>query len=137
VGPERLVGLCVERSPEMVVALLAVLKAGGAYVPLDPGHPRERLEAILADSGARVLLTESSLLGGCSLDGAESVLLDEEEEDLPAALPPVDPEGLAYVIYTSGSTGRPKGVEVPHRGWSTSWSRWPAAGARRATCWWR
>jgi len=114
VGPDVLVGLCADRSADLVVGLLAVLKAGGAYVPLDPTHPRERLAYIFADSGARVLLTERALAG--NHDGAEVVLLDEEEEDVRVPLPAADPENLAYVIYTSGSTGKPKGVEVRHRG---------------------
>ncbi|HSF41611.1 MAG TPA: amino acid adenylation domain-containing protein, partial [Thermoanaerobaculia bacterium] len=119
VGPEVPVALCLERSPELVVALLAVLKAGGAYVPIDPAYPRDRQAYILADSGARVLLSERALAGGLSAVGVRTILLDEPGEDLPApqagGLPPgATPESLAYVIYTSGSTGRPKGVLVRH-----------------------
>ncbi|HVR95483.1 MAG TPA: amino acid adenylation domain-containing protein, partial [Thermoanaerobaculia bacterium] len=115
VGPESRVGVHLERSPEMVVALLAVLKAGGGYVPLDPGYPEERLATMLADSGARVLVTQTRLSG--KLAGAEEVVLDGAWDDSPVELPPagVTPDNLAYVIYTSGSTGRPKGVLVSHR----------------------
>ncbi len=118
--PEVPVGVCLDRSPDVVVALLATLKAGAAYVPLDPGYPRERLEYILADAGVAVLVSRADLLSGLDF-GAEPrvVLLDaesgridaEEAGDLAVA---ADPANLAYVIYTSGSTGRPKGVEIPH-----------------------
>jgi amino acid adenylation domain-containing protein len=121
IGPERLVALCIERSAEMVVALLAVMKAGGAYVPLDPGHPRERLGWILEDTGHPLLLAtrhERSLeLAGEAADvlwlDAEPPPLSEEHEE--AGLP-FDPDGLAYVLFTSGSTGRPKGAQVVRRG---------------------
>ncbi|HEX6903704.1 MAG TPA: amino acid adenylation domain-containing protein [Thermoanaerobaculia bacterium] len=103
VGPETRVGLSVERSPEMIVGLLAVLKAGGAYVPLDPAYPAERLDWLRADSGLSVLLTAAELSGDP----------DESGERLP---PSAGPDNLAYVIYTSGSTGTPKGVLVSHRG---------------------
>ncbi|MET0396224.1 MAG: condensation domain-containing protein, partial [Longimicrobiaceae bacterium] len=117
VGPEARVGICVERSPEMVVGLLAVLKAGGAYVPLDPAYPAERLAFMLADSGARVLLTQERLRGRLPECEIERVVLDGEVAgDGDAPLPAdVSAESLAYVIYTSGSTGLPKGTEVPHR----------------------
>ncbi|HYN22473.1 MAG TPA: amino acid adenylation domain-containing protein, partial [Thermoanaerobaculia bacterium] len=104
VGPEVRVGLCVERSPEMVVGLLAALKAGGTYVPLDPAAPRERLAWMIEDAGVAVLLTQERLL----LDD-----LGGDDDSLPALS--VLPENPAYVIYTSGSTGRPKGVVVEHR----------------------
>ncbi|HYX24954.1 MAG TPA: amino acid adenylation domain-containing protein, partial [Thermoanaerobaculia bacterium] len=118
VGPEVLVGLCAERSPEMIVGLIAVLKAGGAYVPLDPAYPPERLAWLLADSGVPVLLIQERLLTALPPHEAKTVLLeealeDESGEDLPARS---GPENLAYVIYTSGSTGTPKGVLVSHRG---------------------
>jgi amino acid adenylation domain-containing protein len=115
VGPDGLVAICADRSPEMVVAILAVLKAGGAYVPLDPAFPRDRLAYMLADSGAGVLLTQSWLLENLPEHSAAVLCLDTTE------LPPAEegpcrtgPDHLAYVIYTSGSTGRPKGVMVPH-----------------------
>ncbi|WP_420127936.1 non-ribosomal peptide synthase/polyketide synthase, partial [Longimicrobium sp.] len=121
VRPETRVGICLERGPELVVAILAVLKAGGAYVPLDPAYPAERLAFMLADSGAPLLLTRLPLPDGLTADGVEVVCLDADREriaaestEAPAA--GVLPENLAYVIYTSGSTGRPKGVLVPHRG---------------------
>ncbi|MEA2603270.1 MAG: hypothetical protein QOF89_4262, partial [Acidobacteriota bacterium] len=119
VGPESIVGLCVERSPEMVVGMLAVLKAGGSYLPLDPVYPRERLAFMVEDSGARTLLTRRRLAGSLPAAGREVVLLEDAADDggeVDAAQPvpePVPANG-AYVIYTSGSTGRPKGVLVPH-----------------------
>ncbi len=120
VGPESLVAVCLDRSVDLVVALLGTLKAGGAYVPLDPGYPRERLAFMLADSGARVVITAAGMHG--VLDPpADGVLLDAAPETAGlAALPSddlarkPDPASLAYVIYTSGSTGKPKGVAIPH-----------------------
>ncbi|HVR96470.1 MAG TPA: amino acid adenylation domain-containing protein, partial [Thermoanaerobaculia bacterium] len=99
VGPEVVVGLRLERSPELVIAALAVLLAGGAYLPLDPSHPDERQAMLLADAGAALVLTPETW----------------PEAPARSVRPAVDPEGLAYVLYTSGSTGRPKGVMVPHR----------------------
>ncbi|HLM58373.1 MAG TPA: amino acid adenylation domain-containing protein, partial [Pyrinomonadaceae bacterium] len=119
VGPDSLVGLCVERSPEMVVGILAVLKAGGAYVPLDPSYPRERLAFMLEDSGASVLLTQGRLLPLLEEYDGEAVCLDADWASI-SAESTRDPavaltgENLAYVIYTSGSTGRPKGVAAAH-----------------------
>ncbi len=122
VGPETRVGVLLERSPEMVVALLAVLKAGGAYVPLDPSYPRQRLAFILEDARAPVLITQARLRELIPERAAEEtrvVRLDDEREAVagqsassPDAV--VRAENLAYVIYTSGSTGRPKGVAVTH-----------------------
>ena len=119
VEPEVLVGICVERSLEMVVGLLGILKAGGAYVPLDPSYPQERLSYILADSGVEVLLTQQSLLESLPEHQARVVCLDTDwgaieqhsQENLDAG---VDSDNLAYVIYTSGSTGQPKGVQICH-----------------------
>ncbi len=118
VGPESLVGLCVERSVEMVVGILAILKAGGAYVPLDPAYPADRLAFMIQDSGVEVLLTQQQLAGLVS-GSAEVVCLDtgwdaiaREPEGNPRV--PVLPENLAYIIYTSGSTGRPKGTQIAH-----------------------
>jgi amino acid adenylation domain-containing protein len=119
VGPEVLVGLCAERSPEAIVGILGVLKAGGAYLPLDPGYPQERLAFMLADSRARVLLTQERLLSRLPPGAAQTVLLDRLPEvgmagkARPAAA--AGPENAAYVIYTSGSTGRPKGTLIAHR----------------------
>jgi len=118
VGADVLVGVCLERSPEAVVAILAVLKAGGAYAPLDPSYPAERLALLLEDAGAPVLLTRRGLLGRLPETRARVICLDG---DLPRSVPPAGPrprawpESLAYVMYTSGSTGRPKGVAVTHR----------------------
>jgi amino acid adenylation domain-containing protein len=118
VGPETRVALCLERSPEMLVALLAVLKAGGVYVPLDPAYPAERLAFMLADSGARVVLTHSALRDRLPAADARVVCIDDDDADAPASegAPevPLDAGNGAYVIYTSGSTGRPKGVLVSH-----------------------
>ncbi len=126
VGPETLVGISVERSPDMVIALLAILKAGGAYLPLDPTYPQERLAYMLADSGVKTLLTQEPLLADLPIDSlsqaeAAVFLLDKDwhkAENEPVQNPNsgVGPENLAYVIYTSGSTGKPKGVLVTHRG---------------------
>jgi len=117
VGPEVRVGIFVERSPEMLVALLGTLKAGGAYLPLDPAYPAERIGYILQDAAAPVLLTQEGLSAALPELEARVLLVGDEEhaggERAPGAQ--VDPESAAYVIYTSGSTGRPKGVVVPHR----------------------
>ncbi|HEX6747845.1 MAG TPA: non-ribosomal peptide synthase/polyketide synthase [Longimicrobium sp.] len=121
VGPEVRVGLCVERTPEMVVAVLAVLKAGGAYVPLDPEYPADRLAFMLQDAAVPVLLTHSSLEQRLPAHAARVVRLDVEGSAIarePAHAPEsrVAAQNLAYVIYTSGSTGRPKGAAIPHGG---------------------
>ena len=134
IGPEKLVGICVERSIEMVVGLLGILKAGGAYVPLDPAYPKERLQFMLEDSQVSVLLTTQDIvedrkwriensgdprlsilnprLRVVSLDRDSSVIEQQSTEN-PTA--PVSSRNLAYVIYTSGSTGKPKGVQIEHR----------------------
>src|SRR5215471_363299 len=120
VGAESVVGVCLERSPELVVSLIAILKAGGGYLPLDPGYPRERLSFMLADAGAAVLLTHSGLRDRLDAPGVRRLELDRAGAAI-AAHPPsapagaVGPHNLAYVIYTSGSTGTPKGVAVEHR----------------------
>jgi amino acid adenylation domain-containing protein/FkbH-like protein len=120
VGPESIVGLCVDRSVEMVVGLLGILKAGGAYLPLDPGYPKERLAYMLADAAASVVVTQASEEGRLGDVAARKVRLDVERSEIerhPAIAPSsaVRPDNLAYVIYTSGSTGKPKGVMVEHR----------------------
>jgi amino acid adenylation domain-containing protein len=121
VGPESLVAVLLERSVEMVVALFAVMKAGGAYVPLDPSYPQERLEFMLNDCQAQVLVTERRLLDTLPEHGAQVVCLDEKWEGAATADAGVElareatSENLAYVIYTSGSTGRPKGAMNTHR----------------------
>ncbi|HYH44362.1 MAG TPA: amino acid adenylation domain-containing protein, partial [Thermoanaerobaculia bacterium] len=114
VGPEVPVGIYLERSLDMPVALLAVWKAGGAYVPLDPAYPRERLAYMLEDSGAPVVLTEASLLPTVPESAARAVCLDRMEKSAEDPGVPAFPESLAYILYTSGSTGRPKGVQIPH-----------------------
>ncbi|MDJ0836657.1 MAG: amino acid adenylation domain-containing protein [Acidobacteriota bacterium] len=120
--PESVVGICASRSLEQVVALFGVLKAGAAYCPLDPTYPDDRLTYMAADSGMKVLLTQSRLSEKIALPGLQIFLLDEAtdrtEQEKPgqAQLPEVDPQSIAYVIYTSGTTGKPKGVAVPHAG---------------------
>ncbi|MDF0674712.1 MAG: amino acid adenylation domain-containing protein [Nitrospira sp.] len=120
IGPDMRVGLCVERSLDLIVGLLGVLKAGGAYVALDPKLPKERLAFMLSDSGARVVLTQAAS-GDLSSDSMlRQVYLDRDWPEIVAGTDEplrrhVRPENLAYVIYTSGSTGRPKGVTVEHR----------------------
>ena len=121
VGPETVVGLCVERSPEMVIGLLGILKAGGAYLPLDPAYPAERLAFMLADAGAAVLVTQAALLErGCRRCGSRGRTScgstpTGRASRASRATPPAPrprPRHPAYVIYTSGSTGTPKGVVV-------------------------
>ncbi|MCP4661388.1 MAG: amino acid adenylation domain-containing protein, partial [bacterium] len=117
VGPEVLVGICVERSVEMVVAVLGVLKAGGGWLPLDPQYPRERLAFMLEETRVPVVLTQERLLGTLPEHEAQVVCLDRAVA-VHGEGNPVDgvrPECVAYVIYTSGSTGRPKGVMITHR----------------------
>jgi amino acid adenylation domain-containing protein len=122
VGPDVRVGICAERSLEMMVGLLGVLKAGGAYVPLDPAYPAERLAYMLADSAPAAVLVQTHLRD--RVEGADVPVLELDAAapawaSLPATNPERDgltPDHLAYVIYTSGSTGRPKGVGVHHRG---------------------
>ena len=119
VGADRLVGVAMERSIEMVVALMAILKAGGAYLPLDPAAPEERLAHILDDSGVRLLLTQGHLLerlprqAGVEVLAIDGLVLDGYAESDP--LPTLSADNLAYVIYTSGSTGKPKGTLLTHR----------------------
>lgn len=121
VGAESLVGLCLERSPEMVVCLLGVLKAGAGYLPLDPAYPDDRLRLILDDAGAKVLLTERRLAERISVEDVTVICVDEEWERISLERDDnlsteVSAENLAYVIYTSGSTGKPKGVMITHDG---------------------
>jgi amino acid adenylation domain-containing protein len=118
VGPEVLVGICVERSLEMVIGLLGILKAGGAYLPLDPNYPPERLALMLTDARPLVLLSQSHLLDTLPKTSATIITLDKDSTtDLSLTNPisTVKPENLAYVIYTSGSTGTPKGVQIIHQ----------------------
>jgi amino acid adenylation domain-containing protein len=118
IGPERLVALALPRSPELVVAILAVMVAGGGYLPLDPAWPAERLAFMLADSGATVLLTSAGHRP--ALAGTSAAVLDIAGPDSPGAasgarILSAGPANVAYVIYTSGSTGRPKGSAIEHR----------------------
>src|SRR5260221_10606045 len=121
VGPNVLVGLCVERSLDMVVGLLGILKAGGAYVPLDPSYPPDRLAFMIRDTQAPVLVTQDHLTSRLPTEDTQLICLDSDAAIL-AQQPDTNPtvsaslEGLAYVIYTSGSTGRPKGVQITHDG---------------------
>lgn len=119
-GQESLVGLCVERSFEMVIGILGILKAGGAYVPLDPAYPQDRLSYLMQDADVQVLVTQRALLPLLPMSQAAVVCLDQAQSSLAHcsdANPTwsVQPEQLAYVIYTSGSTGQPKGVLIEHR----------------------
>jgi amino acid adenylation domain-containing protein len=119
VRPDTLVGVCLDRSPSMVVGVLGVLKAGGAYVPIDPTYPAERLAFMVEDSKVTLVVTQRSLLealpGGtrCLCLDSEWKSVAREKKEKPNVT--VNPENLAYVIYTSGSTGKPKGVQIPHR----------------------
>jgi amino acid adenylation domain-containing protein len=115
---ESRIAICLERSLEMIVAILAILKTGSAYVPLDPGYPKDRISFQLQDCGATLLLTQASILDRLPEFAGAVVLLDDwqqfrSESELPVKVA-TDPDNLAYVIYTSGSTGRPKGVGVTH-----------------------
>ncbi|MBW4678519.1 MAG: amino acid adenylation domain-containing protein [Microcoleus vaginatus WJT46-NPBG5] len=119
IKPEVLVGICIERSIEMLVCILGTLKAGGAYVPLDPAYPKDRLALMLEDAQVQVLLTQKHLIQSLPQDQAQVVCLDEYQLDSfnknsNAQSYPSSPSNLAYVIYTSGSTGRPKGVQITH-----------------------
>ena len=121
VRPEVLVGICVERSLEMIVGVLGILKAGGAYVPLDPAYPPERLVFMLEDAEVAVLLTQARLVeflpkhqGRIVCVDTDWEIIERQSEENPRCN--FTPENLAYVIYTSGSTGKPKGVLVPHSG---------------------
>jgi amino acid adenylation domain-containing protein len=131
VKPEVLVGICIERSIQMLVGLLGILKAGGAYVPIDPAYPKERLAYTLADSRAKIILTQQNIVPRLQQDGvldtqiqllcldgswsenSNSQLFDSSIEQITNCA--VQPENLAYLIYTSGSTGKPKGVQISHR----------------------
>ena len=119
VGPQRLVGVCLERSIEMVAGLLGILKAGGGYVPLDPAYPKERLSFMVEDARLFALLTEAQFVEQLPaheqvicLDISRSAIAKESKEN-PSKETTAD--NAAYVIYTSGSTGKPKGVQISHR----------------------
>src|SRR5262249_52237908 len=117
---ESLVGVCMERSIEMLIAVLGILKAGGAYVPLDPAYPKERLAFMLEDTQAPVLLTQARFVDRLPQEHSRLVCIDTDSNSIAAhsranLSTNVGPTNLAYVIYTSGSTGRPKGVAIEHR----------------------
>jgi len=119
IGPDTLVGLCLHRCADLLVAMLGILKAGAAYLPLDPAYPRERLAYILEDSCAPVLLTQEALTQQLPSHRVHLLVLDTLQEQIRSCprTPPVStvrPEQLAYTIYTSGSTGQPKGIGVQH-----------------------
>ncbi|OUL26057.1 AMP-binding protein, partial [Nostoc sp. 106C] len=121
VGPEVLVGICLERSLEMVVGLLGILKAGGAYVPLDPAYPQERLSFILDDTQTPLILTVKQLAKNLASNQRQVVCLDSDWEIIAQnsqenPVTKLTLDNLSYVIYTSGSTGQPKGVMITHRG---------------------
>ncbi|AUT02007.1 non-ribosomal peptide synthetase [Nostoc sp. CENA543] len=121
IGADELVGICIERSLEMVVGLLGILKAGGAYVPLDPAYPQERLEFMLADTQIKLLLTQKQLAEKLPTHTANVIYLDTDWDSISQIKPEnltniVKPDNLAYIMYTSGSTGQPKGVSVIHQG---------------------
>jgi len=124
IGPDQLVGICLQRSLDMVIAVLGALKAGGAYMPLDPNYPAERLVHMLEDARPRVVLSENGVQEALPSTSTEVILLSSvreellaqgEEEDLSEAESGAAPSNLLYVIYTSGSTGTPKGTAMPHR----------------------
>lgn len=121
VGPEVRVGICLDRSPDLVVSLLGVLKAGGAYVPLDPRYPAERLAFVLSDSESALLITRRNLTDSFLQDGDQRCFYIEDEHNWLAShsasplAPTCATDNLAYIVYTSGSTGRPKGVAIEHR----------------------
>ncbi|WP_332815911.1 MupA/Atu3671 family FMN-dependent luciferase-like monooxygenase [Ramlibacter sp.] len=117
VQPGDIVGLCLPRTPQLLVAVLGVLKAGAAYLPLDPEYPQERLQFMVDDSRAPLVLASAATVGALALDTQRLLRIDEEgpATGTPRELPAADPRRAAYVIYTSGSTGQPKGVVVTHR----------------------
>ncbi|MDX2506721.1 MAG: amino acid adenylation domain-containing protein [Gammaproteobacteria bacterium] len=119
VSPDKLVGVALDRTEQMLVAILGVLKAGGGYVPMDPGYPNDRLSYMLEHSGVEVLVSQSDLLEKLPEHNAQTVCIDSDWQTIGQLgtdnpVTEVKPEHLAYVIYTSGSTGKPKGVQVPH-----------------------
>lgn len=131
VGADQLVGLCMERSLDQLVAMLGILKAGGAYLPLDPGYPEARLSLMLKETVAKLVLTQAGHVAKLRLPGVTTLTFDDCSKamgDRPQSAPAIDlyPDHLAYVTYTSGSTGTPKGIAVSHRNvvelaWDRRW----------------
>ncbi len=120
VGQNVVVGVCLDRSPEMIAVLLAVMKTGGTYLPLDPEYPRDRIRYMIEDSGASVVVTISPFTDRVGGQSCRRLYLDLEADKIAAQTshdlsPIAQPDGLAYLLYTSGSTGQPKGVEIRHR----------------------
>ena len=139
VGPEVLVGICMERSLALIVGMLGTLKAGGAYVPLDPSSPAERLATMLADSAVPLLLTQQRVASRLPVQNAVMICLDSGWEHITSAsqdtpLSSLRPGNLAYIIYTSGSTGIPKGVLVPHANLVNAYFAWEKAYHLRSQC---
>jgi amino acid adenylation domain-containing protein len=118
IKPEMLVGICMERTPEMIIGLLGILKAGGAYLPIDLSYPKERLSFMMEDANASIIVTQRSLVSKVIDSESKKIFLDEFDFEKNSFTNPdvkTNPENLAYVIYTSGSTGKPNGVIVPHQ----------------------
>ncbi|HLP88081.1 MAG TPA: amino acid adenylation domain-containing protein [Nostocaceae cyanobacterium] len=121
VGVETLIGICVQRSPLMLIGVLGILKSGAAYVPIDPNYPSERQEFILTDTRMPLLLTQANLVGSLKVNHVKTICLDNDWQIInqqPKNNPNIktNAQNLAYVIYTSGSTGKPKGTLIPHSG---------------------
>jgi amino acid adenylation domain-containing protein len=138
VGPDSLVGICMERSPDLLVAMLAVLKAGGGYVPLDPAFPKQRIHMMLDDSGIRTVLLGERVPEGLIPEGIETLSASGSYTGESAENPgtTAQPGHIAYMIYTSGSTGKPKGVMVEHRNVVNFFTAMdPVAGAEPAGVW--
>lgn len=117
VGPDVLVGICVERGLDMFIGILGILKAGGAYLPLDPSFPHDRLAIMIEDADPKIVLTQHTLQESLPSYDYQSICLDSVDMNVEEEMPllPVEQPNLAYLIYTSGSTGKPKGVQIPHR----------------------
>ena len=116
-GPDTLIGICLDRSPDLVVAVLGVLKSGSAYVPIDPTYPADRISFMLQDADLGILISQQSLSSALPTSSAHLVMIDKPIESSlgPSEGPACSPTQLAYVRYTSGSTGKPKGVQIEHR----------------------